>query len=92
MGVLARPGHTEATVDLARMAGLKPAGLCCEIMDAGGAMSDKKSLFKLAKEKGLKIGSIQDLIEYRKIHENLLNGSRKQICLPGTVSFVYMAM
>lgn len=71
-GVLARPGHTEATVDLARMAGLKPAGLCCEIMDAGGAMSDKKSLFKLAKEKGLKIGSIQDLIEYRKIHEKLI--------------------
>ena len=71
-GVLVRPGHTEATVDLARMAGLKPAGLCCEIMDAGGAMSDKKSLFKLAKEKGLKIGSIQDLIEYRKIHEKLI--------------------
>ena len=71
-GVLARPGHTEATVDLARMAGLKPAGLCCEIMDAGAAMPYKKSLFKLAKEKGLKIGSIQDLIEYRKIHEKLI--------------------
>lgn len=50
-GVLARPGHTEATVDLARMAGLKPAGLCCEIMDAGGTMSDKKGLLNWQKKK-----------------------------------------
>ena len=71
-GIFERPGHTEVTVDLMEMAGLKKVGLCCEIMDAGGAMSDKKSLFKLAKEKGLKIGSIQDLIEYRKIHEKLI--------------------
>ncbi len=68
-GVLERQGHTEATVDLARLAGLKPAGLCCEIMNDDGTMARREDLFRLAKEKGLKIGNIQDLIEYRKKHE-----------------------
>ncbi len=68
-GVLERQGHTEATVDLARLAGLKPAGLCCEIMNDDGTMARREDLFHLAKEKGLKIGNIQDLIEYRKKHE-----------------------
>lgn len=71
-GVLEREGHTEATVDLVRLAGLKPVGLCCEIMDRDGDMSRKDSLFALAKEKNLKIGSIRDLVEYRKKHEKLI--------------------
>lgn len=72
-GVLERPGHTEATVDLARLAGLKLAGLCCEIMNEDGTMARKEDLFRLAREKGLKIGNIQDLIEYRKKHEKLVS-------------------
>lgn len=72
-GVLERPGHTEATVDLARLAGLKPAGLCCEIMNEDGTMARREDLFPLAREKGLKIGNIQDLIEYRKKHEKLVS-------------------
>ena len=71
-GVLERPGHTEATVDLARMAGLKPAGLCCEIMNPDGTMARKEDLFRIAREKNLKIGNIQDLIAYRKKHEKLV--------------------
>lgn len=71
-GVLERAGHTEATVDLAKLAGLKPAGLCCEIMSDKGMMSSEKELFELAKEKNLKIGNIQDLIEYRKKHEKII--------------------
>lgn len=71
-GVLEREGHTEATVDLVKLAGLKPVGLCCEIMDVDGVMSRKESLFALAKEKNLKIGSVRDLVEYRKKHEKLI--------------------
>lgn len=71
-GVLERQGHTEATVDLAKLAGLKPAGLCCEIMNEDGTMARKEDLFKIAKEKGMKIGSIQDLTEYRKKHEKII--------------------
>lgn len=71
-GVLERQGHTEATVDLARLAGLKPVGLCCEIMNEDGTMARRDDLFKLAKEKGLKIGNIQELIEYRKKHETIV--------------------
>ena len=71
-GVLEREGHTEATVDLVKLAGLKPIGLCCEIMDVDGGMSRRESLFALAKEKNLKIGSVRDLVEYRKKHEKLI--------------------
>ena len=71
-GVLEREGHTEATVDLVKLAGLKPVGLCCEIMDVNGGMSRRESLFALAKEKNLKIGSVRDLEEYRKKHEKLI--------------------
>lgn len=72
-GVLERQGHTEATVDLARLAGLKPAGLCCEIMNDDGTMARRDDLFKLAREKNMKIGNIQELIEYRKKHEVLVD-------------------
>lgn len=71
-GVLEREGHTEATVDLVKLSGLKPVGLCCEIMDVDGGMSRRESLFALAKEKNLKIGSVRDLVEYRKKHEKLI--------------------
>ena len=71
-GVLEREGHTEATVDLVKLAGLKPVGLCCEIMDVDGGMSRNERLFALAKEKNLKIGSVRDLEEYRKKHEKLI--------------------
>lgn len=72
-GVLERQGHTEATVDLCRLAGLKPAGLCCEVMNEDGTMARRDDLFKLAREKGMKIGNIQELIEYRKKHEKLID-------------------
>lgn len=71
-GVLERPGHTEATVDLARLAGCKPAGLCCEIMKDDGTMARKEDLIAFAHKHHLKIGTIQDLIEYRKSHEKLV--------------------
>lgn len=71
-GVLERPGHTEATVDLARLAGCKPAGLCCEIMKDDGTMARKQDLIAFARKHHLKIGTIQDLIEYRKSHEKLV--------------------
>lgn len=54
------------------MAGLKPAGLCCEIMNPDGTMARKEDLFRIAREKNLKIGNIQDLIAYRKKHEKLV--------------------
>lgn len=71
-GVLARNGHTEATVDLMRLSGLKPAGLCCEIMNDDGSMARRDDLLELAKEHDLKIGTISDLIEYRKANEELI--------------------
>ncbi|MDP3970252.1 MAG: bifunctional 3,4-dihydroxy-2-butanone-4-phosphate synthase/GTP cyclohydrolase II [bacterium] len=71
-GVLQRAGHTEAVVDLATLAGLKPAGVTCEIIDRNGKMSRMPQLRKLAKEHRLKIISIADLIAYRKKTERLV--------------------
>lgn len=68
-GVIEREGHTEATVDLVRLAGLEPVGLCCEIMREDGTMARKEDLLAFAKKHQLKIGTIQDLIQYRKEHE-----------------------
>ncbi|SHJ61105.1 bifunctional 3,4-dihydroxy-2-butanone-4-phosphate synthase/GTP cyclohydrolase II [Parasporobacterium paucivorans] len=76
-GVLERNGHTEATVDLAKLAGLKPAGLCCEIMSEDGTMARTPELMEFAKTHGLKIGTIADLIEYRKSHEILVECAAK---------------
>lgn len=70
-GVLERTGHTEAGVDLARLAGLKPAGVLVEILNADGTMARLPQLEILAKEYDLKIISIADLIEYRKKHDNI---------------------
>ncbi|MDS1030301.1 bifunctional 3,4-dihydroxy-2-butanone-4-phosphate synthase/GTP cyclohydrolase II [Bacillota bacterium LX-D] len=71
-GVLKRAGHTEAAVDLARLAGFKPLGVICEIIKADGTMARLKDLEVFAQEFKLKIGSIQDLIAYRKKHEQLV--------------------
>ncbi|MDR3258959.1 MAG: bifunctional 3,4-dihydroxy-2-butanone-4-phosphate synthase/GTP cyclohydrolase II [Fusobacteriaceae bacterium] len=72
-GVLERDGHTEATVDLCRLAGLKPVGLCCEIMRDDGMMCRLDDLIPFAKEHDIKIISIKDLIKYRKKTEKLMN-------------------
>jgi 3,4-dihydroxy 2-butanone 4-phosphate synthase/GTP cyclohydrolase II len=65
-GVLARAGHTEAAVDLARMAGLKPAGVICEIMNADGSMARMSELEKFATAHGIQILKIADLVAYRE--------------------------
>jgi len=71
-GVLVRDGHTEATVDLMRLAGLKEAGLCCEIMKEDGMMARKEDLLAFAKQHHLKIGTIYDLRKYREQTEKLV--------------------
>lgn len=71
-GVLEREGHTEATVDLCRLAGLKECGLCCEIMREDGTMMRTPELMKLAKEWDIKFITIRDLQNYRKCHEKLV--------------------
>jgi 3,4-dihydroxy 2-butanone 4-phosphate synthase/GTP cyclohydrolase II len=71
-GVLRRAGHTEAVVDLARLAGLTPAGVLCEIMDEDGTMARVPRLKEMAAEHGLKIVTIEDLIEYRRRREVLV--------------------
>ena len=71
-GVLERNGHTEATVDLMRLAGLEECGLCCEIMREDGTMMRTAELVELAKEWGLSFITIKDLQDYRKTHENFV--------------------
>jgi len=71
-GVLRRAGHTEATVDLARLAGLYPAGVLCEVLHPDGSMARLPELVRVAAEHGLKVISIADLIEYRRRREHLV--------------------
>ena len=71
-GVLRRAGHTEATVDLTRLAGLKPGGALVEIMNEDGTMARLPQLFEIAEKFNLKIISIEDLISYRLEHESLV--------------------
>ena len=71
-GVLEREGHTEATVDLCRLAGLKECGLCCEIMREDGTMMRTPELMELAKKWDIKFITIRDLQNYRKCHEKLV--------------------
>lgn len=71
-GVLRRTGHTEATVDLARLAGLEPAGILVEILNEDGTMARLPQLLKVAQEFDLKIVSIEDLIAYRMQHDSLI--------------------
>lgn len=72
-GVLVRAGHTEAAVDIARLAGLYPSGVICEIMNDDGSMSRLDDLVPFARRHGLKIGTIADLIEYRRKYDSLIN-------------------
>ena len=71
-GTLIRAGHTEAIVDIAKICGLNPSGVICEIMKDNGEMARLPDLKKFAKKHGLKIGTIADLISYRRKNENLL--------------------
>jgi 3,4-dihydroxy 2-butanone 4-phosphate synthase/GTP cyclohydrolase II len=71
-GVLVRAGHTEAAVDIARLAGLNPSGVICEIMNEDGTMARLPDLVAFAQRHGLKIGTISDLISYRRRHDNLV--------------------
>ncbi|MBI1416118.1 MAG: 3,4-dihydroxy-2-butanone-4-phosphate synthase [Limimaricola sp.] len=71
-GVLVRAGHTEAAVDIARLAGLNPSGVICEIMKEDGTMARLPDLIAFAQKHGLKIGTISDLIAYRRRHDNLV--------------------
>ena len=71
-GVLSRAGHTEATVDLPRLAGLYPAGILCEIMDDDGHMARLPKLLKMAEKFDMRIITVKDLIEYRRLKEKLV--------------------
>jgi len=71
-GVLVRAGHTEAAVDMARLAGLNPAGVICEIMNDDGTMARLPDLVEFAKKHGLKVATIADLIAYRRKVDNLV--------------------
>lgn len=71
-GVLLRTGHTEAAVDVSRLAGLNPSGVICEIMNDDGEMARLPDLIKFAQYHGLKIGAIADLIAYRRKHDTLV--------------------
>ncbi len=71
-GVLRRTGHTEAAIDLARLAGLHPAGVICEIMNDDGSMARIPELYKVAQRLGMKLITIKDLIAYRMSHETLV--------------------
>jgi len=72
-GVLVRAGHTEAAVDVSRLSGLNPAGVICEIMNDDGTMARLPDLVAFAQRHNLKIGTISDLIAYRRRHDNLVN-------------------
>ena len=71
-GVLVRAGHTEASVDISRLAGLNPSAVICEIMNDDGTMSRLPELVEFGKKHGLKIGTISDLIKYRARNDNLV--------------------
>ncbi|NIP85668.1 MAG: 3,4-dihydroxy-2-butanone-4-phosphate synthase, partial [Planctomycetales bacterium] len=71
-GVLRRAGHTEAAVDLARLAGLAPAGVLCEILDEHGDRASRDRLFEIAGQQKLQIISIEELIRYRRVREKLV--------------------
>ncbi|MBB6227122.1 3,4-dihydroxy 2-butanone 4-phosphate synthase/GTP cyclohydrolase II [Polymorphobacter multimanifer] len=71
-GVLVRAGHTEAAVDVSRLAGLNPSGVICEIMNDDGSMARLPDLIPFARRHGLKIGTIRDLIAYRHRHDRLV--------------------
>ncbi len=75
-GVLIRAGHTEAAIDISRLAGLNPSGVICEIMNPDGTMARLPELLTFARRHGLKVGAISDLIAYRSRHDHLVRESR----------------
>ncbi|MCR8725300.1 3,4-dihydroxy-2-butanone-4-phosphate synthase [Frigidibacter sp. ROC022] len=77
-GVLVRAGHTEAAVDVSRLAGLNPSGVICEVMNDDGTMSRLPDLVAFAQRHGLKIGTISDLIAYRRRHDNLVRQTQSR--------------
>lgn len=77
-GVLRRVGHTEAAVDLARLAGLEPAGVIVEIMNEDGTMARLPELVEIANKHAIKIGTISDLIAYRRRHDNLVRETGRE--------------
>jgi 3,4-dihydroxy 2-butanone 4-phosphate synthase/GTP cyclohydrolase II len=77
-GVLVRAGHTEAAVDISRLAGLNPSGVICEIMNEDGSMARLPDLIAFAQRHNLKIGTISDLISYRRRHDNLVKVREEQ--------------
>ena len=90
-GVLRRAGHTEAAVDLARLAGLEEAGVICEILNEDGTMARLPELMKFSEKHGLKIGTIEALIEYRRQEEKLIERV-EQIEMPtdfGTFDLIF---
>ena len=78
-GVLVRAGHTEAAVDVSRLAGLTPSGVICEIMNDDGTMARLPDLISFAQMHGLKIGTISDLIAYRRRHDNLVRVTSESV-------------
>ena len=83
-GVLVRTGHTEAAVDIARLAGLNPSGVICEIMNEDGTMARLPDLVSFARSHGLKIATIADLIAYRLHHDRIVERT-----LESTLNSVY---
>jgi 3,4-dihydroxy 2-butanone 4-phosphate synthase/GTP cyclohydrolase II len=77
-GVLVRAGHTEAAVDVSRLAGLNPSGVICEVMNDDGTMARLPDLIKFGQKHGIKIGTISDLIAYRRKHDNLVKVTSEQ--------------
>ncbi|WP_323036209.1 3,4-dihydroxy-2-butanone-4-phosphate synthase [Pararhodobacter sp.] len=77
-GVLVRAGHTEAAVDISRLAGLNPSGVICEIMKDDGEMARLPDLIGFAQKHNIKIGTIADLIAYRRRHDNLVRETAKR--------------
>ncbi|KUO57364.1 MAG: 3,4-dihydroxy-2-butanone 4-phosphate synthase [Sphingomonadales bacterium BRH_c42] len=77
-GVLVRAGHTEAAVDIARLAGLNPSGVICEIMKEDGSMARLDDLVGFARKHGMKIGTIRDLIEYRSRNDHLVERTQER--------------
>ena len=71
-GVLMRAGHTEASVDLARLSGYTPAGVICEIMNDDGTMARRDDLLKFGEKHNLKVGTIADLIDYKLSKESTI--------------------
>ncbi|WP_425092584.1 3,4-dihydroxy-2-butanone-4-phosphate synthase [Tropicimonas sp. S265A] len=78
-GVLVRAGHTEAAVDVSRLAGLNPSGVICEIMNEDGSMARLPDLVAFAQRHNLKIGTISDLIGYRRRNDNLVKVTKEEV-------------